>query len=134
MMTYHHMYSGHQNHYLWGVFDDTTTSPCLEIVEEMYQEMDKVSITSATEKSVHFMYIDRSQVKSVSVCDYIQYLIMWTEINCLRKRHTLKQKCQNYSHILNERSHRFKCAGMSSDILISLTVGCLKMSYFGREY
>ena len=69
-----------------GVFDDTTTSPCVEIAEETYQDMDDVVITTAKETSVDYTYIDSSQVKSIAVCDYIRYLIMWSEMNCFRKR------------------------------------------------
>ena len=79
-----------------GIFDDTTTSPCVEIVEETYQEMGDVLITTTKETSVDYRYIDRSQVKSIAVYDYIQYLIMWSEMNYFRKRQTIRQKCQEY--------------------------------------
>ena len=63
-----------------GVFYDTMSSPCLEIVKETYEQMDDVPITSATEKIVPCMHTDSSQVKSVSVFDYIEYLFTWTEL------------------------------------------------------
>ena len=59
---------------------------------------------------------------------------MWSEMNCVRKRKMIKQKYQNISQVLDERYHRLKYASMSSDILISSTVGCLKTSYYDREY
>ena len=115
-----------------GVFDDTTSSPCLEIVKETYEQMDHVAITSATEKIVPCTHTDSSQVKSVSVFLYIEYLFMWAELYCLRKsnRPTFKQNCQKYYDVRNKKCLTYKYPG----IHISSTVGHIKTLYFIREY
>ena len=107
-----------------GVFYDTTSSPCLEIVEEKYEQMDDVPITSATEKIGPCMHTDSSQVKSVSVFDYMEYLFMWTELYCLRmsNRPTFKQNFQKYYDVKNKTCSTYKYPG----ILISSTVGYIK--------
>ena len=115
-----------------GVFDDTTSSPCLEIVEEMFEQMDDVPITSATEKIVPCTHTDSSQVKFVSVFLYVEYFFTWTELYCLRKsnRPTFKQNFQKYYDVRNKKCFTYKYPG----ILISSTVGYIKTLYFDREY
>ena len=67
-----------------GVWHDTMESPCLEIIEVMYETLDDALITHAAEDNVLSMCIHSTEVKVNSVYDYIEYLINWTELNCFR--------------------------------------------------
>ena len=75
-----------------GVWHDTTKSPCLEIIEDMYETIDDVLIAHAAKDKVLSVCIDSTEVKVNSVYDYIEYLISWTEFKCFRrsKRDILK--------------------------------------------
>ena len=75
-----------------GVWHDTTKSPCLEIIEDMYETIDDVLITHAAKEKILSMCIDSTEVKVNFVYDYIEYLINWTELKCFRrsKKDTLK--------------------------------------------
>ena len=66
-----------------GVWHDTTESPCLEIVEEMFEPIDDVFITHAIEQNELSKCFDSTKVKLTSVDDYVRYLINWTLLNCL---------------------------------------------------
>ena len=68
-----------------GVWHDTTESPYLEIIEDMYETIDDVLITDAAKDKVLSMCIDSTEVKVNSVYDYIEYLINLTELECFRR-------------------------------------------------
>ena len=94
-----------------GVWHDTSKSPCLEIIGDMYEPMDDVFITCATENQVLSMCIDSTEMKCNFVYDYIQYLVNWTELKCFRrsKTDTLKRVMhKKFSNVVNKRSSRYK--------------------------
>ena len=110
-----------------GVWHDTTEHPVVEIIEDMYEPMDDVVITHANEHEVDSSCIPSTDVKLNSVDEYIEYLKNWMELKCFK--HSLKP-VKKFSNIVNRRSSRYKYY----KILISSTLGFIKMSYFDRQY
>ena len=67
-----------------GGWYDITESPCLEIIEDMYESIDDVVITHTDEDKVFSTCIDSTEVKVNSVYDYTEFLMNWTELKCFR--------------------------------------------------
>ena len=116
-----------------GVWHNTSKSPCLEIIEDMYEPMDDVFITHAAENQVLSMCIGSTEMKLNSLYGFVQYLVNWTELKCFRrsKTDTLKRVMRKkFSNVINKRSSRYKY----SEMIISSTLGFIKTSYYDRMY
>ena len=60
------------------IFDDITSSPCLEIIEDTVEQLEGVEITCAIENVVVCEHTDSSEVKVASVNDYMEFLMRLT--------------------------------------------------------
>ena len=112
-----------------GVWHDTNESPCLEIIEDMYEPMDDVFITCATKNQILSTCIDSTETELNSVYDYVQYLVNWTEVKCFRrsKTDTLKRVMhKKISNVVNKRSSRYKYCKM----IISSALDFIKTLYY----
>ena len=114
-----------------GVWHDTSKSSCLEIIENMYEPMDDVFITHATENKLLSTCIDSTETKLNSVYDYVQYLVKWTELKYFRRSKTDMLKGvmhKKFSNIVNKISSRYEY----SEMIISSTLGFIKTLYYDR--
>ena len=112
-----------------GVWHNSSESPCLETIEDMYEPINDVFTTRATENQVLSACIDSTEMKLNSVYDYVQYLVNWTELKCFRrsKTDTLKRVMhKKFSNLINKRSSRYKYSKM----IKSSTLGFIKTSYY----
>ena len=61
------------------IFDDITSSPCWEIIEDAVEQLEDVEMTCATENVVVCEHIDSSEVKVASVNDCMEFLMRLTD-------------------------------------------------------